>query len=413
MISKAATRIIGLRTRLMMLSGATYLSWDSSKQQIVKPNRFWVLQAFNAQLGGLYIGIIFAVDLYHKLVDEDITEEGEYTKNEADLEYFASIMIEIGELVLALCIVFLGFVCILKLDDFIYSFNQILSCSNSFYDMLKEKNLDMNAAHKKSEKMLEFLLAYLFIVSIVLPFGLAAAVFHPIEATHHILETWFEIKVTFEWEFLPLFIFSVIVLVACGGTVSILCSHIACYFMLTTTYLDDLKPVAIFKRTGARRSILNTKFFGEMEDVEILKMYRIQRLLNILLNDFYKSLLVSYHHVAVLATAVVLICFAVKFNDIMLSGGIMAYVVVLGSVMAPFALMYFQSGMCGRLVKISNEFKRTSNKIGERRLLLAKFARSSDTFYIQVAHPFYTIDNVTFVEFCDQVVSYVITLLLW
>ncbi|CAL8146205.1 unnamed protein product [Orchesella dallaii] len=365
-------------------------------------------------LGGFYIVLIYIVDIYLKLVNKEIAEEGEDTTNQADLRYLATLIIEIGEIMLTLCIVFLGFLSVAKSDDLLFSFNQIYVCSNSCYDnMVKDKRISLDAGHKNSRNILEFLVTYLLIVSIILPFGLAATIFHPIEPTHQILEYWFEIKVTFDWKFFPFFIFNGILLVTAAGTTSLLCAHITCYFTLATTCLEDLKPVSIFQRNGTRRSILNTKFFGKMEDVEIVKIYRAQQLLNILLNDFYKSLLVSYHHVAVMATAVVLICFAVRFNDIMLGGGTVACVVVLASAISPFALMYAQTSMCGRLVDISNELKHMSSKIGERRLLIAKFAKSADTFYIQVAHPFYSVDRETFIQFFDQVVDNVITLLLW
>ncbi|CAL8146197.1 unnamed protein product [Orchesella dallaii] len=414
MISKTAARLIGLRVKIMKLSGLTVLDWDSSSQQFVKPSKYWLYHAFNTNLGGVYIAIMYILDIYLKLVSEEIAEEGQDTKNETDLRYFATLIIEIGEIMLTLCIVFLGFLSVAKSDDLLFSFNQIYACSNSIYDnMLKDKSISWDAGHKNSKNILEFLVTYLLIVSIILPFGIAAAVFHPIEPTHQILESWFEIKVTFDWKFFPFFIFNGILLVTAGATTSLLCIHISCYYTLAITCLEDLKPLTIFQRNGVTGNILTTKFFGEMEDIEIVKIYRVQQLLNILLNNFYKSLLVSYHHVAVMAAAVVLICFAVRFNDIMLGGGIVACVVVLASAITPVALMYAQTSMCGRLVDISNELKHMSSKIGERRLLIAKFAKSADTFYIQVAHPFYSVDRETFIQFFDQVVDNVITLLLW
>ncbi|CAL8146185.1 unnamed protein product [Orchesella dallaii] len=365
-------------------------------------------------LGGFYIILIYLVDIYLKLVNEEIAEEGENTRKEADLRYFATLIIEIREIMIALCAVFLGFLSVAKSDDLLFSSNQIFACSDSCYDnMLKEKGIRLDAGHKNSKNVLEFLVACILIVSIILPFGIAAMVFHSIAPTHQILESWFEIKVTLDWKFFPFFIFIGILLVAAGGSASLLCIHICCYFTLAITCLEDLKPLTIFQRNGRTRSILTTKFFGKMEDIEIVKIYRVQQLLNILLNNFYKSLLVSYHHVAVMATAVVLICFTIRFNDIMLGGGIVACMVVLASAITPFVLMYIETTMCGRLVDISNEFEQMSSKIGERRLLLTKFAKSADTFHVQVAHPFYNVDRETFAQFFYQVINYVVTLLLW
>ncbi|CAL8146188.1 unnamed protein product [Orchesella dallaii] len=414
MISKTAAWLIGLRVKIMKISGLTVLDWDSSSQQFLKPSKYWLYHAFNTNLVGLFILILYMVDIYLKLVNEEIAEEGEDTRNEADLRYFATLIIEIGEIMLALCVVFLGFLSVAKSDDLLFSFNQIYACSNSCYDnMLKEKGIRLDAGHKNSKNVLEFLVACILIVSTILPFGIAAMVFHSIEPTHQILESWFEIKLTLDWKFLPFFILHGILLVAAGGSASLLCIHICCYFILAITCLEDLKPLTIFQRNGRTRNILTTKFFEKMEDIEIVKIYRVQQLLNILLNNFYKSLLVSYHHVAVMATAVVLICFAVRFNDIMLGVQIAGCVVVLATAITPFVFMYVQTSMCGLLVDISNEFKQMSSKIGERRLLLTKFAKSADTFHIQVAHPFYNVDRETFAQFVCQVINYVVTLLLW
>ncbi|CAL8146191.1 unnamed protein product [Orchesella dallaii] len=411
MISDRAISLIGLRVQMTYFSTGTFFGWNRSTQKFENPNNFWIFQMVYGFIGGTSYALILALDMYLKLVAEDIPSET--GADEKDPFYFATFIIQIGEMMTQLVISFLAFTCVMKLDDFIYLTNQLFVYNGTVLELLKSKEIELDETHQKNMKQLELLIIIAFLFSFILPFGLAAIILHPVEPTHQVIESWLEIKVEAGWVYFPFFLLVGLLLQGCAGIVVILSWNIACYYILATTCLDDLTPIQISERQNSKRCKVITKFYGEMEDHKVSEMYRIQRLFNELMNDFYKSLLISYHHVGSLVTSCTLICFAIRFWEILSAEGVLACAIVIGSIMVAMGLLLLQSIMCGRLVDISDEFKDVATKLVERRSLLAKFARSCDTFFIQVVYPFYTIRRETFLLFCGQVVDYVITLLLW
>ncbi|CAL8127995.1 unnamed protein product [Orchesella dallaii] len=114
------------------------------------------------------------------------------------LEDFGSNMILIGELVLCTMIMFLAVICGLNLDDFIFLSNQLFVYNKAILDMMKSKNIEIDADHKRRTLFAELDTIGTCIASTILPFGVAACIFHPIEPNHRLVEDWLEIEVGFQ-----------------------------------------------------------------------------------------------------------------------------------------------------------------------------------------------------------------------
>ncbi|CAL8112355.1 unnamed protein product [Orchesella dallaii] len=396
--------------QIMPFCGGSYYAWDKSKGQLMRAHHVLIFNTIAGALMGIFFACILAVQLYLKLTWVD----DEALAADMSLREFGCQMILIGEMLLCLCIMFLNLVCAMHVDDMIYLMNQILAYNNSILEMMKSKNLQLDPFHKKNMRLMDFLITATATISVVLPFGLAGALFHPMEPTHIIFEEWLEIKVGFHGLFIPFYFATCAAMFGSGNIVAIMCWNIACYFVIATTILNDIKPEELERRIGnGTRCQVRTRFYGVMGDQEVVTFYRIQKLFNVLVTDLYASVLVAFHHVALMATVAIMLYFTINFQELLWNGGPIAISVVLGSIFIPLVIIRMQCMMCGYLVDISDEFKDQAWKVVRRNCMLKKFAKSCDTLYVQVAYPFYTVHRETFLLFCSQVADYTITLLLW
>lgn len=126
-----------------------------------------------------------------------------------------------------------------------------------------------------------------------------------------------------------------------------------------------------------------------------------------------RSVLISYHHVGCLAVVVVLLVFAIRFNDLLHDIGIASYFVVFSIIMAPITVIYCQCRMAGDVVDVSERFKETGRIMIPRKFMFGKFTKSCTIFYIEVTYPFYTVTKETFTAFCQYAQDYSMELLLW
>ncbi|CAL8087509.1 unnamed protein product [Orchesella dallaii] len=410
MISEKAVKVFRLRVQLMEFSVGTLFAWDNSTGQLIRANNYLI---FNI-IAGIYFGAWWlaglAIQLYLIITSESDDEGG---KSKLDLKEFGCNAILIGEILLCSCVMFLFMVSLRHLDDFIYLMNQLLAYNNAVLEMIKSKNIELDGPHRQKMKQLEILMYAIFFVSTVTPFGLAATVFHPMEPTHRLVQDWFEVDIKPEGIFIIVYIVGCASMMSCASIVAALSINIVFYYVIATTCLEDLTPEAADERIGAKRYNMVTQFYGVMEDNEIGTAYRAQQLFNVLMNNFYSSVLVSFHHVALLAVFSIMLYFDIKFQEMIWDGGLIAEMIVLSIVVTPLWLMKIQSSICGKLVDISDTFQDRGRKLLQRKVFLARFADSCSTFYIQVAYPFYAVQKETFADFCSQAVDYTITLLLW
>lgn len=73
-------------------------------------------------------------------------------------------------------------------------------------------------------------------------------------------------------------------------------------------------------------------------------------------------------------------------------------------------MLFAQSEICGEMVTGSDKFLSVSKQLLGRKMYLSKVGKP---LYLQLVNPFYTVDKTTFIQFCDQVMDNLVTLLLW
>ncbi|CAL8146331.1 unnamed protein product [Orchesella dallaii] len=416
MISDKMLKLIGFRVKVIPFGGGTWFYWNSSTKRFVPPSPYHMFTMQYGMLAGLYFGIIHFIQLYLLLsAKPGIPEEdGEDPDLEFDLHKFATVMVAWGEVFTLLAIVFANIAVLLHIDDCRYLLNQLIAYTETLREMFRTKQIELDEEHKKWIRDGERLILVCVVSSFVVPFLLAPCFLHPIEPTHRLITDWLEFEFGFNLSGIPVAIVFLVGVYSCSNVFSLLAFIAVMYLYTSKPCLNDITTVEVERRTAAgKRCHLVTRFYGVLEDKEVAKFYRIQVYFNNLVNNVFDSVLLSYHHVACIMCASVMACFAIRYQQIIVDGGILAVLVVAVGVLIPLGVVYFEGIFCGDLVAVSEDFKESGKLLMDRKTMHAKFALSCRPLYLKMTHPFYNVDRNTFLEFTDAVVDKTITLLLW
>lgn len=338
----------------------------------------------------------------------------------ADSTYFASLILLWAELILVMALTFIHYELIVHRNTAMYLVNQLMNFNNQMFKKFEDEDIQLDEEHKRNIRNCESVFYVTFILSLFLPIGILSAFFHPIEPLHVIINEWLEINFNLEmpsgmWPLLLLFLQAIY---NEANGISIACYLVAGYFFTALAGIGDLIPDGDTEEGSRSSNLVTTRYYGEMDYMDVIKMYRTQQIFNLLLKEILGHATIAFHHVGLLAVFSVLFCFVIKFNEVLTEQGITAYLIVIGCLVSPLLLMYFQSTECGLIADISQEFcDVASSKIkrahGMNARMFRKFGKSCRAMYIPVAYPFYNIDRSTFLAFCDQSLDRAIALMLW
>ncbi|CAL8146334.1 unnamed protein product [Orchesella dallaii] len=409
--------MIGFRVNLYKYGGGTWFNWDSSTKQFVAPGPYAMFMMWQfGILTGLNFCGIQCIQLYFLLGSEPgiPEEEGDDPDVQFDVHKFATVMVAWGEVFTCLAIVFGNIAVTLHVDDCRYLLNQIITYNDTLQEMLYTKQIEMDEEHKKWIRGGERLILLCVTASLLVPFIFAPCFLHPIEPTHRLITEWLEFEFGFNLRGIPIGIMFLFAIYECSNVFNVFCVIALLYLFTTITCLNDISTVEVERRTASgKRCHVVTRFYGVLEDKDQIKFYRIQVYFNNLINNVFDSILFSYHHVACMLCPSVMACFAIRNQQIMIDGGILAVLVVAVGVLVPLGTIYFESIFCGALVSNSEDFKESGKLLMDRKTMHAKFALSCRPLYLKMTHPFYNVDRNTFLQFTDAVVDKTITLLLW
>ncbi|CAL8134460.1 unnamed protein product [Orchesella dallaii] len=196
-----------------------------------------------------------------------------------------------------------------------------------------------------------------------------------------------------------------------------------CYILVTTICITSLTPEHVttlvqrqpnanaFQKVMIRYSVV-TQCFGTLDDMTVVRMYRTQQVLNVLINEIYGSILISLHHVAALVVFVGLSLVLIKcpLETLMSSGPMIFLLVAVGSQTPPF-MQYWETNLISEVNDASNAFTGKCNRILSRRSMLRKTVMSCRRLTFEAAYPFFTITKHTFLEFVYSGIDLMISIL--
>lgn len=278
--------------------------------------------------------------------------------------------------------------------------------------MKHRKTFKETANQKRITTFLEIVISLNILISTVMPFLLVPCVLHPMEPLNIFFRIYFEIQIQAKLEFIPGMLYITFAMFVVSNVVLLYTVVIVLYFITTSTCISGLKLTSLQNVSG-NRCQLKTEIFGYLEDEKLVLLYKTQQMLNLLINGYFRSILISFHHLGCHAIVVPLISFTIRFNNIISENGILGYVVVIGAILIVLMILWVQSEICGDLSIRSVEFTNSVKLLVSRNQYVLKVVRSTKVFYLQLAHPFYNISKETFMLFCGEVLSNSVTLLLW
>lgn len=156
---------------------------------------------------------------------------------------------------------------------------------------------------------------------------------------------------------LSLFLFQWMGLYGSTNLIALLTNLLIAYYAINNTVMTDITPQALANKKKMDEEVfLKTKFYGVMFDMDIMKMYRTQRLLNVL-NKIVANVGIAFHHDACLATFSALIFFAILHNNVLNNGGFLGYFTVGTCLITPLTIIACENAMLGMLADFTNEFQ--------------------------------------------------------
>ncbi|CAL8116240.1 unnamed protein product [Orchesella dallaii] len=411
-------RLTEFRLLLMPIIGHGVFRWDKETRQLAKASNY----LYFTWVGGLWASLMYcglhAVTLYYKTKGWDRIED--VVEAVDDPQAFATMVLQWAEMIGATLLVVFIFLILDRREEIMFVMNQLLIYDRNLMDALKSKGLELSEEQKLELRRSKILLLSSSIGTVIAPMFVVFIVFHHLEPTHLLIEDILEVHMSLE----DIFVrpgFYVMMLPPCfaglygGGNATYIVTQVVLwYYLVTKGALMDITPTeeqpAVVAGSRKKGLKLELEKYGYVQDDEIIRSYRTLQLFNCLMNEIFSSLAMAFHHVAILVCVCAMAYFAIKMNDAV---GLSGYMILGGAMAMLLTVEYTECDKFGNLLDISGAFMVNGSRVAPRGSLFRKFIRSCPLFYVRAAHPFFTMDRMTFAGFWNEVVDKTITLLLW
>lgn len=156
--------------------------------------------------------------------------------------------------------------------------------------MVEAGKLETTPSHHKIVNGTLLLMYICMIVSALLPFGLIVALTSEIEPTHQMFKDLFDFEVRFAWETIPFTFPLCLGGYAVASIAVFVLNVVSLYYMTTVISTDAFTPQEITwaPNLGPNRSKIATTCCGELNDQEVISLYKTQHVLNILMSSYFR-----------------------------------------------------------------------------------------------------------------------------
>ncbi|CAL8070538.1 unnamed protein product [Orchesella dallaii] len=300
--------------------------------------------------------------------------------------------------------------------------NQMFEYSKHIENLLFQRNLQLNKSLMRVIHIGECVMLFAGFVTIFISIAFAGCLCIKFEPTHVFFQEVFEVNLKIP-QHLPFISFAVWTILNSANAAYICIMLAITYFQLSKVCLSALKPVAVQRQVIAVRSTntntlsrieyrVMTRNFGVIKDTSLIEMYRTQQLFNKLLNQFFASLIVSFHHVACLSVFVFVSLLVLKYTDAIFQAGVPAIGVTLVAVFASALIEWFESMISGSIYDASEEVVKKSRIMTNRKSYFHKVVLSCPNLAYELAKPFFHVDKHTFPQFIHHGLDFLISLLM-
>ncbi|CAL8141005.1 unnamed protein product [Orchesella dallaii] len=156
---------------------------------------------------------------------------------------------------------------------------------------------------------------------------------------------------------------------------------------------------------------LNSRYFGIVDEMTAVRIFRTQQVFNTIINEIYGSVLIASHHVALMLAFLGGALAILKASHAILDGGPLMLAALLVAVFGSLAIEYEESMEISELCQKSDGFFRRCANLADRRSMLYKFAKSCPNLKVKVGYPFFNASKDTFIQFWARGLDFLVGML--
>ncbi|CAL8070947.1 unnamed protein product [Orchesella dallaii] len=392
------------------LSGAADWNWNPTQECFVPAS---IYLRWNARLLltlGTTFPFLMTTFLLLKVPNEEYMES---------TESFVIFILGWTEMFIVTCILMIGLQLVRYWREVMHLMNEMSRYSDNVEDLMKRNNTQLNREEKKHLYKASVIIAVTGALCTSAPFLFGACICFRMEPTHAMLQEWLEVNISFQPKFIPFIIFMAWIVSNAASVVFSGITLIYHYILLARSLVYGLTPQSTSKMVqpgSSRYKViiqydLNSTYFGVLDEMTAVQMYRTQQIFNSITNDIFGSVLISFHHVgcmlAFLGGALALL----QATDDVLDAGPLVVAALVLAVIVSLILEYEESKEISEVCQKSGIFVRRCLNLTDRRSMLYKFAKSCPKLKVHAGYPFFDVGKETFTQFWGQGLDFLIGML--
>ncbi|CAL8108487.1 unnamed protein product [Orchesella dallaii] len=354
--------------------------------------------------------------------DNDIPDEVVRIKDEAfdamltaiDIAYISLIAVTLG----------LSINLILVRQELITLFNKIVEVDTKLTEKY-EMELEGNPTVNKYVMRAELTFAATNFIAVFMAPGMFLVVFlQDFEPLHRFLAEVFEIHVTFTFEHMPILLWMVFSASNCLNVLYIHAFitnwniHVICFWLVNTTPKKDSLIQYTNRNRGIHCAPLFSTKLGLMEGSVIMNIYKQLQYLDRLVDNLLTSFLITIHHGGGMIVFVASCYICIQYVD-----DLVATPVLMMLICAPLLITFVEFVETVELSRINDASRsslgilkdrfRTSFATSKNRKSkeLWKMAQAAPVLWMETAYPFYRFHRGTLLEYFDQTIDLLVSVL--
>ncbi len=414
MISQRFINLLIWRFRLSVLYSYTvYLIWDFQEERFVATHGplFW--NALVCISFGIAYNTLLGLHLIYKpTMDEDWVGSG---------SQLAAYILGWTEFIALITILSISAYAGFRRSDLIKMYNEIWSYTKSIQDQLNQSGRTKDPFVLRTQKMSETLLKLIFLTSVVVPFGYVLCLSSELEPGHVLLSDLLEIDVSLSWKYfsflltLTLPVFACFVLIYYVIALFIMYVHFleTSIYLITPTYFR-LVPVVPKCKPNVKYRLayeFSTPIFPNINESELILLFRIQQTFNRIINDIWGNVFVSQHQLGFMCIFVGLFYTIIHGAQEIRTGGLIFLITFCSMIVFVLSVQLMVSHKSGYHDDLCKRFVvDKGTRILNRKLRYCKFLLSCWNLKSQIAYPFYDISRETFPQFVSEGLGFFVTL---
>ncbi|CAL8148574.1 unnamed protein product [Orchesella dallaii] len=410
MITKKIRKIVKYRILVMVyLFFASDWDWNAEQDCIVPAS---IYLRWNARLLTLEtpFSFLLVTFLLSKLPNEQFVQSK---------EIFVTFILGWMEIFLMYTILMAGMQLKRYWPDVMYVMNEMSRYSDYVEELMRRQNTQFNREDQKYLDKRDKLIGIVAMLTTFAPVAFGGCICVMIEPTHAMLQEYFEVNISFQSKFIPFIILVVWYISNISSVAFTVVIVVLQYILLTRSVVSCLTPQSVSKtvQPGSSRNKviirydLNSRYFGVLNEMTAIRIFRTQQVFNTIINEIYGSVLFASHHVACMLSFLGGALALLQATEQILDGGPLMLAGILIALFASLLVEYEESMEISALCQRSDGFVRRCANLTDRRSVLHKFAKSCPNLKVHVGYPFFNVGKNTFTQFLAQGIDFLIGML--